>query len=1002
MSKSYTRSFAGGEISPKLLGRLDLAKFQTGLQRCVNFRVTPQGPVENRPGFEYVLKTKESTAAALIPFTYNSDQSFAIEAGAGYMRFHTQGATLLETAKTITGITQANPGVVTSAAHGIAEGKWVYLAGVVGMTQLNGRWAVATNVAANTFSLYDLFGNPINTSAMGAYVTGGTASAVYEIDTPYAAAHLFDIHYVQSADVLTLVHPSYKTRELRRLAATSWELSEVSFAPTIGTPEAPTLSTGGPGGGTGTAYFYATTAVARDTLEESLVSDAVGTILDLSVAGNYIGIQPAAVLGAVRYNVYKRENGIFGYIGQTDGSLFQDDNITPDMSKTPPLLADPFATGAISSIPVTAGGSLYNTVPLTGGAITTVTVTAAGTNYTSAPTATAAGGSGSGATFTVALGGGIITGVGMTTGGSGYTSPPTVTVTGSGGTGSGATFTAVLTGDAVTGITVNTAGSLYVAPTLSITGGGGTGATATAGASPCGPASVTITNGGTLYEAPTISFSGGGGSGATATATASAIASHVLSWTLNDAQGTGGEVQLVEQGGAITGVQVLAPGSGYVAPTITITDGVGGSGATFGTAVLTGEDVNPSAVSYFEQRRVFGGTTGKPQTVWLTRSGTESNMTYSIPTQDDDAITARLVSRRANHVRHLLPLGDLLALTSDGVSRIEPADGGALTPSSFKQRQQGYAGASNVQPAVSSQSVLYVSGRGAHIREVTYRWETQAYQSDDISVMAPHLFDYESVVQLAYAEAPVQTLWAVRGDGVLLGLTHVPEHEVKAWHQHNTQGTFESVCSIPEGDEDGVYVVVARTVGGNTVRYIERLHSRQFSQVRDAFFVDSGLSYSGAATTTVGGLHHLEGLQVSILADGGVSPPQTVEDGSITLDAGASVVQVGLSYTADFQTMPLSLEMAGFGQGATKNVTQVHLRLHQAGGTKTGPSFDKLTEYAQRTMADDYGTPPELVTGMISVRTSPSWQQDGSICVRQSDPLPITIESITLETASGG
>lgn len=1001
MSKSYTRSFGGGEISPKLLGRLDLAKFQTGLQRCLNFLVTPQGPAENRPGFQYVGRARHlGSQAVLIPFTYNSAQSFAIEAGVGYMRFHTQGATLLEPARAITGITQANPGVVTSAAHGFTPGKWVYLANIAGMTALNGRWAVVTNATTNTFQLYDLFGGSIDTSALSAYTSGGSVSAVYEITTPYAAAHLFDLHYVQSADVLTITHPSYAPRELRRLAATTWELSEVSFAPTIVTPGVPTVGTGGPGGGTGVAYFYAVTAVARDTLEESLASDEAGAIRDLSVAGNYISVRPPAVIGAVRYNVYKRENGIYGFIGQTDGSEFRDYNITPDMSKTPPLLADPFATGAILSIPVTAGGSLYNTVPLTGGAITAVSASLTGSGYTSVPTVAVTGGAGSGAVVTAVRSGGVINTIGVTAGGSGYTSVPTVTI--SGASGSGATATAILTGDAVTGITITNGGTLYVTPTVSITGGGGSGATATAVATMVSITSYIVNNGGSLYASPTVTVSGGGGSGATAGATASAIVSHVLSWTLTDAQGTGGEIQLVEQGGVVTGVQVVAPGSGYVAPVITITDAAGGSGATFGAAVLTGEDVHPSAVSYFEQRRVFAGTTGKPQTVWLSRSGTESNMTYSIPTQDDDAISARLVSRRANHVRHLVPLGDLLALTSDGVSRIEPADGGALTPSSFKQRQQGYAGASNVQPAVSSQSVLYVSGRGSHIREVTYRWETQAYQSDDISVLAPHLFDYKTVTQLAYAEAPVQTLWAVRNDGVLLGLTHVPEHEVKAWHQHTTQGVFESVCSIPEGSEDGVYVIVARAVGGSTVRYIERLHTRQFSLVRDAFFVDSGLTYSGSPTLTVSGLYHLEGLQVSILADGGVSPPQVVDGGSVTLDAAASVVQVGLSYTADFQTMPLSLEMAGFGQGQNKNVTEVHLRVHQAGGTKTGPSFDKLTEYAQRTMDDDYGTAPALVTGMISVRTGPSWQQDGSICVRQSDPLPITIESLTLETATGG
>ena len=90
------RSFAGGEISPEMAGRIDDAKYQSGLATCRNFIIKPQGPAENRPGFAFVREAKDSSKRTrLIPFTYSTTQTMVIEMGAGYFRFHTQGATLL-------------------------------------------------------------------------------------------------------------------------------------------------------------------------------------------------------------------------------------------------------------------------------------------------------------------------------------------------------------------------------------------------------------------------------------------------------------------------------------------------------------------------------------------------------------------------------------------------------------------------------------------------------------------------------------------------------------------------------------------------------------------------------------------------------------------------------------------------------------------------------------------------------------------------------------------
>jgi hypothetical protein len=154
------------------------------------------------------------------------------------------------------------------------------------------------------------------------------------------------------------------------------------------------------------------------------------------------------------------------------------------------------------------------------------------------------------------------------------------------------------------------------------------------------------------------------------------------------------------------------------------------------------------------------------------------------------------------------------------------------------------------------------------------------------------------------------------------------------------------------------------------------------------------------AIITLGGLTWLEGETVNILGDGAVRPQATVTGGEITLDQRASVLQVGLPITADLRVLPLTLEMQAFGQGREKNVNQVWVRVAESSGIKAGPDFDNLTEIKQRT-TEPYGTPPALVSAELSVVVKPSWGPDGSLCIRQSNPLPLTLCSMALEVAIG-
>jgi hypothetical protein len=257
---------------------------------------------------------------------------------------------------------------------------------------------------------------------------------------------------------------------------------------------------------------------------------------------------------------------------------------------------------------------------------------------------------------------------------------------------------------------------------------------------------------------------------------------------------------------------------------------------------------------------------------------------------------------------------------------------------------------------------------------------------------------------MAFSVAPHPTVWCVRSDGVLLGLTYVPEQKVLGWHQHTTDGFFESVAVIPEGDEDIPYVVVRRVVNGRTVRYVERMVPRRRQTQANSFFVDAGLKYSGAAVTSLSGLWHLEGKTVSILADGAVEPQQVVTNGRIALQAGrpgASTIIVGLPYTQRIETLPPVAEVEALGQASTKNIAKVWLRVTGSGAMKVGTSDSALREVAIR-ISEPFGTPPSLQTGVLEVTPDGDWETDTRVVVEMTNPLPMTVGGIAPELQYGG
>ena len=819
-TRTFKQAFSGGEISPEMFGRIADNKFQQGAATMRNFIAKPQGPAQNRPGFSFVREVKNSAKSTrLLSFTFNTTQTMVIEMGDQYFRFHTEGLTLFY-----------SDGAAWNGGTNYVVGSIAKQGGV--------------NYYSKTVHSNSQPPNNTNWYAMP------TSPNVYEIPHPYLEAELFDVNYVQSADVITLVHPNHAPRELRRLGATQWELRVIDFGTPLAAPGGVSVSMYIPAStstntDTYVAHNYVVTAVKANLVDESNQSSVATVNNNIFVSGAKNTITWNAVSGASRYRVYKEQGGIYGFLGETTTTTLVDDNISPDFSTTPPIHENDF----------------------------------------------------------------------------------------------------------------------------------------------------------------------------------------------------------------------------------------------------TGSNNYPGAVSYFEQRRVFAGTNNAPQNIWMTKSGTESNMSFGLPIRDDDRIEFRVAAREANTIRHIVPLTNLLMLTGSAEWRITSVNSDAITPTSISVKPQSYVGANNAQPVIVNNSLVYGAARGGHVRELGYNWQANGFVTGDLSLRAPHLFDNFTIVDMGLSKSPIPIVWMVSSNGKLLGLTYVPEQQIGAWHQHDTDGTFESVACVSEGNDDVTYCVVKRTINGATKRYVERMGTRLFATQRDNFFVDSGGTYNGTNTDTnrtvtisggtnyakgetvtvttnynlfnappsvadvddaivlvdgttlyrltilgtssqtvatakldkdlpaslrntgittyevarnvISGISWLEGKTINILADGAVHPQKTVSSGSITLDRAASVVHLGLPIEADLQSLPLALQVEAFGQGRVKNLNHVWLRVLESSGIFAGPSADKLVEAKQRT-TEPYGSPPDLKTQDIKIMLTPQWQDNGQLFVRQTDPLPLTIVGLTLEVALGG
>lgn len=527
----------------------------------------------------------------------------------------------------------------------------------------------------------------------------------------------------------------------------------------------------------------------------------------------------------------------------------------------------------------------------------------------------------------------------------------------------------------------------------------------------------------------------------------------------------------------------------------------GGNGGTdvWAVGAWSGRYGYPSEVEFFNDRLWFAGTPADPQVIWASGIGDYQNFGRSSPIVDSDTVTFAINARQVNTIKDLIPLDNLLVMTTGGEYKVTGGVDEVVTPSTIGIKNQGNAGSGDIQSRMIGDSAIFVQEEGQKIRDLRYQFEKDGFRGNDISVWAEHLFAGFEIRWIEYWKAPWQVVWFVRDDGVLVGCTYMPEQEVIGWHWHETDGKYLDVCALPGKSETECYFLVERQIDGETVQCIEQHAPTRAASEDDLFFVDSGVTFDGrnvsdttltlttgdgwtetdeltitasdplfvgasdvgdnfllwrdvvevdgGITTTrrvsvrlvidaftdstnvlarsigevpvelrttalaswtiqrdtIDNLWHLEGKHVSVLQDSAVSGPFLVEDGKVTLDTPGGVVNLGLPYSCEVETLELNSPGGDSMRDMNKLAYKVSMLLLASRGVKAGGIKDRLYPVKERKF-EDYGQPPFLKTGVFDVDIPAGWGVDaGRVRIVSDEPLPLEILSITTRAiASNG
>jgi hypothetical protein len=396
----------------------------------------------------------------------------------------------------------------------------------------------------------------------------------------------------------------------------------------------------------------------------------------------------------------------------------------------------------------------------------------------------------------------------------------------------------------------------------------------------------------------------------------------------------------------------------------------------------------PSRLSFWEQRLWFARTTNAPNGVYASRTAEFENMDFARPQRENDSIAMSITTGESNFIEALMPMGRLLVGTSDNIFSLYGPNDDILVPSPPPgARRQVGRGIALPKPIIVGEVAFYQPRVESGVRSLGYTFEVEGYKSSDVSIFAPHLFEKRRIVKWAYQAEPSSIMWTVLDDGSFLAFTWEAEQDVWGWTEIDVGGLVLDVVCVPEGQETRVYLTVERTINDATVRHVEALESMKWTDYKRTAFVDCAKKYVfDEPRTEITGLQHLEGEDVSILADG-FATTATVEDGAIVLQEAASQVVVGLAFDAIIETMPLPEEPK------RKITGEIHVEMVDSFNVYAGRLEDEVRLI--RTRARGEIGAPILFTGLSEpVRVDQVVDREATVIIKQSSPYPMTVTAI--------
>lgn len=450
----------------------------------------------------------------------------------------------------------------------------------------------------------------------------------------------------------------------------------------------------------------------------------------------------------------------------------------------------------------------------------------------------------------------------------------------------------------------------------------------------------------------------------------------------------------------------------YVSPTSVLSTILSEIGSTLSTSSWSEGSWSdfrgyPAIGRFFQDRLDLASTPSEPQTDWLSKTSNYSSFIRNSPLLDTDGITVNLPSRQLNAINGLVAFKKMLAFTLSSVWSIGPISGTAMTPTSVQQDIEEYSGSSGLDPVVLGNEAIYVDAGGEVVRSIGFQLANDGFTGGETNILAKHLFEGYTILDMAYQRSPNSIIWVVRSDGVLLSLTYLKEQNVVAWSHHDTDGEVESINVIPGELSDELWMIVNRDVG----KCVERMQGRKQHDLTDCVFLDSYVHYDNSSFT-ISSLTHLASKVVSLVGDDVDLGTMTVSaSGTLGMSAQYTSLDIGLNYYADLETLSINIPTreGNINQSQIK-IGNVTFSLVNTRGGYIGSNSNSLYEafaYADLARAnqvngnDILGTNDNF-TGDIRVPLGSGYEGGGRLFYRQYRPFPVTITGIAPEINVGG